>query len=139
VAGTIVRFPEICPSSRSFKPGTLPRTRFEAQNGNVSFVQFGVIFTNAELTVQFKNITNDLTVSILEHYESVTGDDWVSFGSYPDEGILAIDDELYRFIDKGSRGRLRWQYAESPTVTSVYPGISTVSCKFIGSLQVEAV
>lgn len=140
MAGTQINFPAITPSSRTYKPGSLPRTEFRAQNGNTNYVQFGVIFTDAELKVQFKNISDEQALQILEHYQSVTGDDWVHIGGFPTTGILAgMDQSLYANIDKGARGRLHWRYAGPPTITSVYPGISTVSCDFIGSLEVQPV
>ena len=46
-------FPEITPSSRTYKPGTLPKTVFTGQNGATTFIQFGNTFVNAELSLSF--------------------------------------------------------------------------------------
>ena len=34
-------FPQLTPSSRSYKPGKVPETVFASQNGSTTFVQFG--------------------------------------------------------------------------------------------------
>ena len=122
-------FPLLQPSSRSYKPGKLPETVFTAQNGATTFVQFGSTFVNAELQLEFKNISDNDAAATLGHYASVVGDDFVYLdGARGLGGMAAV---LQNQITDGL-GTLRWRYKGSPEVTSVYPGVSTVSCDFVG-------
>ena len=72
-------FPLLQPSSRSYSPGRMPETRFESQNGATTIVSFGNTFVNAELRLEFSNISDTAAYEILAHYESVIQDDHVVF------------------------------------------------------------
>ena len=125
-------FPDyIIPTSRTYKPGKLPETQFEARNGAVSFVQYGQNFVNAELTLNFANINDGSALEILQHYERVLGDDFVIFDNYA--GFQGMNAELIGGLQNG-RGLLRWRYKDAPQITSVYPGVSSVQVAFIGYL-----
>jgi len=97
----------------------------------MTLVQFGYQRVDAELDMQFKNVTDERAAEILEHYLAVTGDDYVTFDKT--RGFGGISDDLYSLMDTG-KTTLRWRYDGPPQIASVYPGISTVSCKFIGYL-----
>ena len=127
------QFPgNIPPTSRSFRPGKLPETKFQALNGAVSFVQYGQNFVDAELTLNFANINDDKVLEILQHYSSVVGDDHVAFG--PVRGFQGMATDLINNGIESGRELLRWRYKEPPQVQSVYPGISSVQLAFIGVL-----
>ena len=127
------QFPvNIPPTSRSYRPGKLPETKFQALNGAVSFVQYGQNFVDAELTLNFANINDDKVLEILQHYSSVVGDDSVLFSAA--QGFQGMATNLVNNgIEKGNN-LLRWRYKEPPQVQSVYPGISSVQLAFIGVL-----
>jgi len=124
-------FPDLTPTSRSYTPGQIPETVFEAQNGSSVFVQFGGRFVNAELQMEFRNITDLDARLILAHYESVTGDDYVSFTANGALGGMSLD--LTTAVEDGT-GLLRYRYNKPPSIESVYPGVSTVRCSFTGFL-----
>ena len=124
-------FPEITPSSRSYTPGRVPETVFEAQNGATTFVQFGSTFVNAELSLEFRNISDSQASEILQHYLSVVGDDYVQFSNT--RALGGMEASLRDQVEKGS-GAIKWRYEAPPEITSVYPGVSTVRCAFIGYL-----
>lgn len=129
---TMRPFPtDIIPTSRTYKPGKLPETRFEARNGSVSLIQYGQNFVNAELTLNFANINDGRAMQILQHYATVLGDDYVSFDG--NAGFQGMNAELIGSLESG-RNLLRWRYNDAPQVTSVYPGISSVQLQFIGFL-----
>jgi len=124
-------FPQITPSSRRFKAGRRPETRFESQNGATVFVAFGNRKVNCELELTFTNIYDADVIAILNHYNSVLVDDYVVFtGS---RGLGGMSDALRDAIPRGNED-LKYRYTEPPEVTSVYPGISNVVCKFTGYL-----
>lgn len=124
-----IPFPQIQPSGRTYSPGRLPETRFQAQNGATTFVQFGNTFVNAELSLEFRNISDSEAGEILDHYHSVKEDDNVSFGA--DRAFGGYNDAFREKLENG-RSTLRWRYDGPPSIVSVYPGVSSVSCQFIG-------
>ena len=124
-------FPKLTPSRRIYKPGKVPETLFTSQNGSTTFVQFGGAFVNAELELEFRNINDADAASILEHYTSVTRDDWVQFDD--NRGLGGIEQPLLDLIEDG-QALLRYRYDGPPQITSVFPGVSTVNCAFIGYL-----
>lgn len=124
-------FPELTPSSRRYTPGKRPETIFESQNGATTFVQFGNQQVNAELQLEFRNITDDEATSIIQHYDQITENNWVKFSAA--NGLGGMSTGLVTIIPKGNDSKvLRWRYQGPPEITSVFPGISSVSCSFIG-------
>jgi len=124
-----ILFPLITPSSRSYRPGERPRTVFESQSGATTLVEFGLQQVNAQLQLQFRNITDDKAAEIINHYNSIVEDEWVRFDG--SRGMGGMDTSLYNAVQKGD-DKLRWRYDGPPQITSVYPGVSTVACSFIG-------
>ena len=99
-------------------------------------MQYGYLFTDAELKLQFRNIPDDDAALILQHYEDVQGDDWVAFSRNNQGqpgGWYGISKELFLVV-KGGDTHLRWRYTNPPQITSIYLGVSTVSCEFTGYL-----
>ena len=84
---------------------------------------------NAQLQLQFRNITDDKAAEIINHYNSIVEDEWVRFDG--SRGMGGMDTSLYNAVQKGD-DKLRWRYDGPPQITSVYPGVSTVACSFIG-------
>ena len=125
-------FPQLTPTGRSYKPGRIPETVFTSQNGASSFIQFGGAFVNAELSLTSANISDQDAADILQHYSSVVGDDRVTFGD--NKGFGGMGAKLQGKLEDGT-GLLKYRYDGPPQVTSVYPGISTVTCQFIGYLM----
>ena len=126
------QFPSIQPSGRSYTPGKIAETEFQALNGATVYVQLGTFFVNATLSLQFQNIDDSKASEILQHYESVIGDDYVTFSE--DAGFGGISNSLRNKMQDGN-GRIKWRYDGQPEFKSVYPGITTVSCSFIGYLS----
>lgn len=125
-------FPTLTPTARSYKPGRVPETVFTSQNGSSTFIQFGGAFVNAELSLTFANISDQDAADILQHYSSVVGDDRVTFGDNKAFGGMGA--KLQGKMEDGT-GLLKYRYDGPPQVTSVYPGVSTVTCQFIGYLM----
>lgn len=129
-----VAFPNIRPSGRSYSPGTYPQTEFRAQNGAVTVVRFGNRRVDSELSLEFQNINDTDAALILANYEAVNSRwDYVTFTT--STGALGAGSTLANYIREVGGSGLRWRYAEPPSVTSVFPGRSTVQCKFTGILE----
>jgi hypothetical protein len=125
------RFPAVTPTSRRFTAGRRPETRFESQNGATVFVAFGNRQVNATLELTFANLPDNEAAQILDHYQSVLVDDFVVFTK--GHGLGGMSETLRNAIPQGDNA-LRYRYTEPPELTSVYPGVSTVVCKFTGYL-----
>lgn len=125
------RFPALTPTGRKYTPGRLPETRFQSQNGSTIFVQFGGYFVNAKLELTFENVRDEDAQAILVHYRSTVADDYVTFDK--SHGLGGMTDNLITQVDTG-KGTLRYRYDGPPEVVSVFPGVSSVSCSFIGYL-----
>ena len=125
------KFPELTPTSRSYTPGRQSETVFQSQNGASVLVQFGGRFVNSQMELIFANINDQDAKAILAHYESVLDDDYVTFSDT--RGLGGMNATLQAGIQTGKE-LLRYRYSNPPQLTSVYPGVSTVKCSFVGLL-----
>ena len=131
-------FPELTPSSRSFSPGDYLKSTFEAQNGAKTFIRYSNKRVNATLTLGFSNLSDSDAKLIIDNYvlTNENWDDadektrWVVFSST--RGLGGADTDLASYMMPSG---LRWRYTQAPEVTSVYPGISNVSCSFVACLD----
>ena len=125
-----VLFPNVSPSSRTFTAGEYPQAVFEAQNGAKSIIRYGNKAVNAKLSLGFTNVSDAIASSILDNYESVNSDwDYVVFGD--SRGLQGMEEPLRTDVKDVPRKGAKWRYDGPPKVTSVQPGISNVSCKFV--------
>ena len=123
--------PDIPPTSRTYKPGKIPETVFQAQNGAKSIVAYGQHFVDAELSLTFANIDDNEVNRIIQHYDRVKSGDYVVFG--PREGLQGMSEALIDYLQTGDQ-LLKWRYSDAPQIQSVYPGVSTVQLQFVGIL-----
>lgn len=135
---TAVSFPALVPSSRSYEPGVFPETQFQAQNGAVVRVRYGNQRAGSRLSLTFANITDYKASLILQNYVDVmSGDNYAEFAVNPetDPNVAAGASENLRSWIWETNSLLKWKYASPPSVQSVKPGLSTVTCEFIGELE----
>ncbi len=143
-------FPQIVPTSRSYTPGRYPSTDFESLDGTKTHIRYGNKRVNATLSLGFSNITDAEAASILDNYEEVNSVwDYVEFNFEAFAGALGGVDRigpswhnfaLSKYIREENNktvrpSGLKWRYSGPPSVTSVYPGISNVSCNFVACLD----
>lgn len=138
-----IDFPNIRPTSRSYTPGEKPKELFRAQNGAVTAVQFGAHRTDSKLNLTFENISDKQAREIFENYDSMSVDgdgnwDYVKFvgGSEASVGAMAgiSDTQLRRTIAESAEER-KYRYAKAPQITSIFPGLSSVTVELIGYLD----
>ena len=129
-----VPFPTIKPTSRNYRPGTYPSTTFESLDGTKTHLRFGNKRVNATLTLGFSNISDADAALILANYEDVNSDwDYVTFNSL--SGTSGIGSTALSTYIKETNSSLKWRYSAPPKVTSVFDGISNVSCSFVACLD----
>ena len=132
-------FPNIRPTTRSFTMGDYPSKTYRSLSGVTFRRSFGNKQTGYTLDLQFKNIgdQNELkqysgtTREILQHYIDMDGT--LDSFSVPYRVFVGMDDKVEALIKNPSN--IKWRYAESPTVQSVQPGVSTVTVKLVGELE----
>ncbi len=129
-----IAFPSLKPTSRRYQPGEYPQTDFVAQNGVRTVIRFGSRRVDSSLNLTFDNITDDEASSILANYEAVNSV-WDHVTFTVDDGATGASSSLQDYLMETGGSGLRWRYEKSPTVTSVKPGLSTVSCSFVGVLD----
>ena len=134
-----VSFPALVPTSRSYTPGVFPEQQFQAQNGAVVRVRYGNQRYSSSLSLTFANIDDANAALILQNYVAVMGDDkYVEFTDDNDDNddyvAAGVSSGLVPWIEE-TNSLLKWKYASPPSVTSVKPGLSTVTCEFIGELE----
>jgi len=130
-------FPDLVPSSRSYEPGVFPETQFQAQNGAVVRVRYGNQRTGSRLSLTFANITDYNASRILENYaEVMRGDNYAEFtaSNVAATNTTGVAGPLTPWFSE-TNSLLKWKYASPPSVTSVKPGLSTVTCEFTGELE----
>ena len=130
---TAVSFPALVPSSRSYSPGVFPEQQFQAQNGAVVRVRYGNQRYSSSLSLTFANITDQKAASILDNYVQVMSED--KYAEFTKDNVAAGADESLTPWIRETNSLLKWKYASPPSVTSVKPGLSTVTCEFIGELE----
>jgi len=141
-------FPAIKPSSRNFDIGSYPEAVFEAQNGAKSYIRYGNKRVNANLTLSFTNIKDEDAALILKNYMTVNGvtDKYIIFTH--SNALTGIGGSGSYSLHDWVRGEkvsgevdvtdgMKWRYNGSPKVSSVQPGISNVTCSFVGCLHAD--
>ena len=127
-------FPTIKPSSRRYNPGEYPSTTFESLDGTKTHLRYGNKRVNATLQLGFSGITDAQAYEILENYRQVNSEwNYVTFDrGYGTAGVTNTD--LLGYLKEATSG-LKWRYSAPPSVTSVFPGTSNVSCSFVACLD----
>jgi hypothetical protein len=141
MAATGHPFPNLTPSQRVYLPGTFPANEFQGLNGAVTTIQYGSKPVDSQLQMTFQNITDDEAYLIYDNYIKANGGkdvdtgerDFVSLSSPALAGIYSSD--LQRVIGEQNPSKLRYRYVSPPQITSVFPGISTVTVELRGYLE----
>lgn len=131
-----VYFPDIVPSRRRYRPGRIPSSKFRALNGATTEIRYSNRLVDAEIEVEFQNIPDDRAAEVLRLYRDVAKrGDWVRFSR---AGMTAgVTQDLRDWLRDTDGSGLRWRFdpEQPPSVESVRPGRSTLSCRFIGELD----
>ena len=130
-------FPQIKPTSRSYSPGEFSQQEFRSINGVKTIIRYGKHRYNSTLTLGFDNISDDDAALILDNYVEVNGEwNYVTFNrGFATAGMEPSDLRGYFTETNSSGSALKWRYDGPPTVTSVFPGRSSVQCKFVACLD----
>lgn len=133
----------VTPTSRSYKPGKYPKSVFQATNGATTVVQYGSQCYNSELTLTYANIRDERAQQLMRLYDDVNKDwNYLIIDNNPPAledntigGLAGImDGDLRNRVGEVNR-TLKYRFKEPPRLTSVMPGVSTVTMTLVGYLD----
>ena len=115
-------FPSLNPTARSFDPGDWPVKTFRAQSGAEIRILYGSVRTGMQLDLSYDNMTDSEAEQFLTHYNETIGT--LRTFQLPQQtraGWAGTD----AILDVAATQA--WRYAESPKITAVRPGRSSVT------------
>lgn len=119
-------FPELAPTSRAVTQGQYAVKRFTSIAGTGTTRAYSSQPFGSALEMNFDNITDTAALSIVNCYENARG-------SY---GEITIPSKVWDGMDRLLKERLErdyiWRFSEQPRITSVRPGISSVTVRLEG-------
>lgn len=133
---TTPNFPDLVPSSRQLSMGDWPTKTFRAMNGAEVRLLYGNKRTGFKLQLGFDNIPDAKADLIFQHYLAC----WGTFGTFS----LHVGSRPDSSVKAGYQGDTRvfgadawdnaYRYESEPTLTSVRPGVSSVSVVLLAVL-----
>ena len=118
------QFPDLKPASRSFTPGTIPVSTFQAMSGREMRVMLGDTMHGHSLQLSFSNIQEAVVKQITSHWYACLGTA-LDFTLPPN--VWAGWAEYSSAITPGQK----WRYTGQPSIDGVSPGIMNVSVELI--------
>lgn len=125
-------FPSVTPTSRNFKPGTYPQKQYRSLSGVAIKRTFGNRPYGAVLQLEYANVSDDIAVTIVDHYRSQTAaNQRFQLSSNVTAGMSAtLATRANASIDN-----LRWEYTDPPEISSVRPGVNTIKISLTGEIR----
>jgi len=120
-------FPSLTPTSRQFETGDYPIKTFKSQSGAEVRILYGSQRTNMKLSLSYSNLTDANTALFIDHFDDTKGTFTVF--DLPSEVLAGWSGNSDALDASGSN---EWRYAAAPQVSSVRPGVSTVTVALIG-------
>jgi hypothetical protein len=123
-------FPGLVPSSRTFNPGNYPTKSFIAINGVEHRLLYGSVRTQMTLNLSYDNIPDADAAAFMAHFDAMAGtflgfylltENTEAKGGYAGAAVFPMN------ANGGA-----WRYDSPPTLTSIRPGISSVSVTLRG-------
>jgi len=119
-------FPAIQPTGRRVVQGQYAVKRFVSISGTGTTRAYGSQPFNASLELEFGNIADSAALQIVNAYEAAKGS----------KDQLTLPIELWSGMDNDLRLKLQrdyvWRFADQPQLTSVRPGLSSITVKLEG-------
>ena len=122
-------YPSLQPTSRQFDAGDYPYKSFQSQNGKEVRILYGDKRTGMTLHLGYDNIADTSADDFIAHYDEVKG----GFASFTLPAAFRTGWTGDAAAIDAATGN-QWRYSQPPTITSVRPGISSVTVKLVGVL-----
>ena len=124
-------FPAIRPSSRQYTPGQFPSKIYRGLSGATVKRVFGNKAFGHTMELQFDNISDVSTKTLLDHYYGQNGN--IDRFALSEEAVVGMSTDLKDTVQAPSN--ISWEYAEPPAIESVFNGRSNVTVRLIGELN----
>lgn len=118
------QFPDLKPASRSFTPGVVPVSTFQAMSGREMRVILGDTMHGHSLQLSFSNIQEAVVQQLTAHWYACLG---TALDFTLPSNVWAGWTEYSSAITPGQK----WRYTGQPSVEGVSPGIMNVSVELI--------
>ena len=122
-------FPTHRPTGRTFDAGDYTYKTFKAQSGKEVRILYGDKRTGMTLQLQYANIADTSADDFISHYDEVKG----GFTTFALPSAFRSGWNGHPSAIDAATGNL-WRYQSAPSITSVRPGISSVTVNLIGVL-----
>ena len=122
-------FPAYAPTARSFNAGDYSYKTFQSQSGKEVRILYGDKRTGMTLDLSYDNIADTKADDFIAHYDEVKG----GFTSFALPAAFRTGWSGDAVAIDATTGN-QWRYSEPPTITSVRPGISSVTVRLVGVL-----
>jgi hypothetical protein len=121
-------YPTLAPSSRDYQPGDWPVKTYGSLSGAEIRIRYGNKRTGGKLSLSYANISDALAEEFLTHYNETEG----TFRTFSLPVAVTIGWRgTATALSPGSSGA-SYRYAGPPQITSIRPGISSVSVELVG-------
>jgi hypothetical protein len=117
-------FPSLKPSKRSFTPGTLPVSTYQALSGKEVRVILGDTMHGHVISLSFGNIQEPSVKLITDHWYAQSG---TALAFNLPQAVWAGWTQYESAITPGQK----WRYSGQPSIDAVSPGIMNVSVELI--------
>jgi len=120
-------FPTLSPSRRVYTPGDWAQEKFRAMNGSETRIRYGDKRTDAKLSLQYKNISDEAAEEFIADYNAKFG----TFKSFtlPVEVLDGWSET--NFLPSAGADAIHFRYDKPPSLRSVRPGVSNVSVELV--------
>jgi hypothetical protein len=122
-------YPAYAPTSRSFGAGDYQYKTYKAQNGKEVRILYGDKRTGMTLDLGYDNIADTEADDFITHYDETKG----GFTSFTLPAAFRTGWGGNSAAIDAATGN-QWRYDGPPQITSVRPGISSVTVKLVGVL-----
>ena len=114
-------YPTATPSARIYTPGNWAVKTYNAMSGAETRIRYGNKRFKAQLKLEYKNISDLVASSFLQHYDDQKG----TYKKFTVPSQVLNGWEGTNYIPNTDAPEFR--YSGPPSVVSVRPGVSTVS------------
>lgn len=124
-------FPAIKPSSRQYTLGQFPVKTYRGLSGATVKRVFGNRAYGHSIELEFNNVSDTTAKALIDHYYGQNGS--VDRFALSEEALAGMNDALKSVVKVPAN--IAWEYAEPPSVESVFNGRSNVTVRLIGELN----
>lgn len=127
----MANFPSIKPSARSYTAGQFPYKIYRGLSGTTVKRVFGNRSFGHTMEMQFNGLKDDKVKEILDHYYGQGGG--VNRFALSDDSLAGIGSDLQSIVKAPLN--ISWEYAEPPSIETVFTGVSNVTVRLVGELN----